>query len=589
MAVQIPRIERVQAQPTQNVAKSNVSVPDINRGANLQMQAVGKIVEDQADYFLKQEKAAIDTAAKAASNEYSIYLNSELNNAKLQQGDPTAAYASFNENMNLKYEEILNKNPNLSEAGKQAVRSSLNDVMTNYSMKANTAYSGQYFDYDKKVTNDAVKMTAQDFSNAASYIDPKDEKSFQAIDALINRIGNLYKAHGEKFGAVTRDENGNQISTDGINLQIAQATSEGLSSAINNLNASNRPDLAEALYAKYYKYIEINKQDNLTKSISKTKDNIEVYDAVDATRAMSPEAIDSYLNKKFKDNSELKSKAYDLIVARKKDQEAIKDLSSEKNYDIVAKMVMDKMNSYLPYKNLTEMQLDPSLAGFLPKITNPRQLKALNSLVSAPKESSSESLIKFNQAFMDGELRGMSPTKFLEYKAGMSKADQKVAEREWRKFNAPETTAQEAVSLSRMAKNLQAQLIENGYIQRNSYGKIIGENEKKYIEAFNEFKDALVDLPPNMTNTERDKFVREFAAKKIKEKAFNNSGFNFGSLFGGQTQPKKQEVTNPFKNVETLNDRKRNQDIFSQFKKEKGRAPKPGSNELQDFIKEKGL
>ena len=107
MPVQIPKLNRFEPQQTQSVGRSEVQAPNLAAIAQPQMNAVMGIAEQQVQYFQKQEDNAIDTAAKAAANEYNIYLNQELNKARQFQGDPTKVYAQFDEARAKKYDEIL--------------------------------------------------------------------------------------------------------------------------------------------------------------------------------------------------------------------------------------------------------------------------------------------------------------------------------------------------------------------------------------------------------------------------------------------------------------------------------------------------
>ena len=587
--IQVPKVERFQPQPMDSVVDTRVNLPDVNKGANLQMQAVSNIAEDQINYFQKQEKAAVDTASKAAANKYNIYLNAELNNAKIQQGDPTHTYGQFTEKMNSKYEEILNENPNLSESAKASVKAALADVYTNYSMKSNTAYSGQYYDYDKQVTEDAVKMTAQDFMTASSYIDPKDEKSFQAVDALIGRIGNLYKSHGEKFGAVTRDENGNQVATNGINLQIAKATSDGLISAINNLNNGNggtpRPDLAEALYSKYYKYIDTSKQDDISKRIQDKKTTIEIYDAANKTTNMSPDAIEGYLNKRFKDDPEAKAKAYEAVSTRSRQQEQLRNRSSDKSFKAASSIVFERQNNpYTAFNSAWEMEQDPKIAPFLDNLTA-KQRKDLVNMVVQPKESNPETRIKFYEALQNDELKNMSPDKFFQSISGLNKSERAKATKIYEKFTSPQTPAEEARGMRSMMSDLKRNLDLSGYIKVDKFGKIPSEDHRhKLSEAYNELADVMDKLPATMSYTDRIKEVKKFTAEKTKAQIFKQDS---GGFFG-LSAPKSGDAT--LGNVQTKSAGKASRaSAIRMYLQENETDKTPTTKELDEFIKRKGL
>lgn len=585
--IQIPRVERFQQQDTTPASpKLNVDAPNLGKGSSQQLEAVGNIVQDQADYFAKQEKAAVDTASKAAANEYNIYLNAELNKAKLQQGDPAQTYAQFNENMNLKFDEILNKNPNLSEAGRSAVKSHLADVFTNYSMKANTAYSGQYYDYDTKITEDSTTIKSQDIMTESSYINPNDPKSFDKLNSLIKGIRSDYYQHGEKFGLTKRDENGQWEQSDALDLKIGKKVSEGLISAINNLNNSNppRPDLAEALYSKYYKYIDIHKQDDVTKRINDKKEKIDIFNAVDKTTTMSPDQIDSFLNKTFKDNPEAKSQAYEAINSRSRQRQQLRDRSAEQNFKLVSNIVYENMNHpYKAYKSAWEMENDPDITPYYDNLSA-KQKSYLKNMIEKPKDSNIETKTKFYESFMNDELKGMSPDKFFQLTSGLNKRDAAIAETAWKKYNAPQTTAQESRMMRSAMTDLKNELSKTtvGYITVDKFGKV--PNEEDRTKLTNAYQDLLVDSekwPANMSESEKNKKVQEFVANRVKSEVFKpkDSG-GLGSWF------KPSGAT--LGNVQTIADQKKSRvEWIKQYTKDKnGRTPTP--KELDDYIKSKG-
>lgn len=578
--IQVPKINRFEPQGPAPAGQNTVNIPDATSATGIQSKALTDVAAQQLKYFQAQEDAVIDTASKAAANEYNIYLNSELNKAKVQQGDPTHAYSQFNENLNLKYEEILNKNPNMTARGKQAIINQLSDVATSYKMKSNTAYSGQYYEYDRRVTDDAVKITSQDLMTASSYIDPKDESSFKSIDSIIGRIGNLYKTHGEKFGAVTRDENGNQVATNTINLEIAKATSDGLVSAINNLNASNRPDLAEALHAKYYNYIDAAKQDNVTKAIGDKKRTQEAFQAVAETSRMTSGQIENYLNKKFADDPETKAKAYEAIDSQSRHKQNLQNRSEEQNFKAASQTVFNRMNSTNKFNAVIDMENDPMIAPLLPNMTV-KQKTALINMVIQPKESNKDTLIKFYETFQNGDLKGMEPDKFFASISGLNKTDATRARKLYEKFNSPQTTAEERSMMTNMGTQLTKQLQAVGYI-KSIDGKYNNKDKKKITDANNELVDQM-DKFSNLPYAEQVKYVQKFAADKKKSETFkDDSG---GGFFGGFFAPKRQQ--NTLENVETLDDQVSKKSAIRLYIQKNKKSP--SAQELEAFRKKEKL
>lgn len=574
MAVQIPRVERFQPQDTTPAApKLNVNVPDLARGTSQQLKAVAGIVEDQANYFSQQEKAAVDTASKAAANEYSIYLNSELNKAKQQLGDPSATYAQFNENMNLKFEEIAAKYPNLSESGRAELKSKLSDVFTNYSLKANTAYSGQYFTYDTKVTDDSATIKSQDMMTAASYIDLNDPKSFEGLDALIRGINADYYQHGEKFGLTKRDENGQWIQNNALDLQAGKKISEGLKSTIDNLNNSNRPDLAEALYAKYYKYIDTRSQDNVLKRISNKKDKLEVFSAVDQTKGMSVSQIDSFLSKKFKDNPELKDKAFDEIASRSNKEKTIRENQSKQAADstiaYVKKKVSDGVKSGNIY-DLSAMENDPIAQRMMINITDHKDVKAVEQIITNPKVTDPKAMVRFNEALSSGKIRGMSPEDLEKLKVGVKDSDRSKMDNWWRRFNSQETLPQEKTIMDAMSKRLEKSMQDQKYVKtKTKFNPWSREDERKYNELWIELGDN-IDNYKHLPMTEAYKRVDELVARKIKGIITSDPDREEETIKRGSGLSNK---------IMTLKDRKQ---IYTDLKSKFNGSRSPTDKEIQD-------
>lgn len=588
MPVQIPKLNRFEPQQTQSVGRSEIQAPNLAAIAQPQMNAVMNIAEQQTAYFQKQEDNAIDTAAKAAANEYNIYLNQELNKARQFQGDPTKVYAQFDEMRASKYEEILNKNPDISERGKSAIAGELSQVASNYQIKKDTAYAGQYYDYDKKVTQDSANLKSQDLMTAASYVDPTNPESFRAIDALINGIAIDYKNHGEKFGAVSRDEAGNQMATDGINLQIGETVSKGLVSAINNLNDSGRPDVADAVYAKYYKYIDSAKQDDVLKGIRSEQRLIKVLSTVPSLVGKDSDQVDRILNKEFKNDPIGKEKAYQALSSRINKKENIEQNIAKESYSRSYNRLSQVMNSKNPYANSFDLENDPVIRKEMDKMT-PAQIQSLKKMIKAPDTSNITVKNKFYTSFANGELKGMSPETLNESIAGMNKSDRTKAETLWKKYNAPETTAEEVRMMNNVSSKLVPQLQAVGYVKRNSFNKYSNADQIKITQAQDELIAEMEKLPSTASYKDQLEFIKQFAATKKKQDTFkSDSGwFSFGGSSGSTEKPKTTE--SPFTNTKMIDDRERKINATRQFFREKKRSPNPGTNELQEYMEQKGL
>lgn len=106
-----------------------------------------------------------------------------------------------------------------------------------------------------------------------AHLDLTDKYATSALDNTISEIENLRLKQGLKDGRATAilDEQGNVVSykmDPSLNLQITKDISDGLSKAINNLNAAGDAEGAQYLVEKYGARLDsINK----AKVVEKTK------------------------------------------------------------------------------------------------------------------------------------------------------------------------------------------------------------------------------------------------------------------------------------------------------------------------------
>jgi len=514
MPVQIPKLNRFEPQQTQSVGRSEIQAPNIPAIVQPQMNALMDIGEQQVKYFQKQEDNAIDTAAKAAANEYNIYLNDELNKARVFKGDPTKVYAQFDESSNTKYDEILNKNPNLSSRGKQFVAQALQETKDGYQMKRDTAYYGQYYDYDKNVTEVSAKLKANNLMSVAGYIDPTKPETFRPMDALIRGIAIDYQNHGEKFGAVTRDEAGNQMSTNEIKLKIGETVSSGLIATINNLNDSGRPDLADAVYAKYYDYIDAAKKDDVLKSIREEQRTIKALNMIPKVQGKSPEEIDSLLNKEFKDDPKGREKAHQAIEAESGRRDRMKDRLSEDSFNSAFNIVSARMQGDEPFSNVFEME--QAIKKQLKTITKPAQKKALQEMVDKPGKSDMDVYQK-NLGFV-GSMGyvNMNESQLMENLQGLNEKHRNFFVGQWTKQRT-ETESAVRARVNSSWENLQNKLIDTKVIPTKD-GKLTQRGREELARIQTKFYLSSNNFTKETSAVEMEKLRLQVYDEELKNK-----------------------------------------------------------------------
>jgi hypothetical protein len=245
------------------------------------------------------------------------------------------------------------------------------------------------------------------------------------------------------------------------------------------------------------------------------------------------------------------------------------------------------MSSNTPFTSITEMEMDPNVKPFLSNITNPKEIVALRNMITQPKNSNIDVVLKFQEKFQKGELKGMSPGELNEAVASMNKTDRTRATKMWEKYNSPQTTDQERSMMNNMTSVLNKQLQAVGYV-KSVDGRFSNKDKKKMTESFNELIDQM-DNFKTLSYDQQVKYVQDFANKKKKDGAFaadddDDSG-PIAKFKGFFTSPKPtaKEVAPP----EKPNDADVKMKAIKLYIQKNKRTPNP--TELNEFIEKEKL
>jgi len=570
MPIQIPSVERFK-QPEQQPSEGRVNVNTGNplKTAGVLGDATMHFVESIGNEYAKGQAAAADTISTQLASEYHQDLQGRLEEIKRLKGDPTEAYKEYDEKSKSKYQSLLDNAAGYSEETRQAIRQKLDSTNAKFYERKVSTQGNQLNVYQTNVTNDAVSIHKNDMMDNTAHLDLTDKYATSALDNTISEIENLRLKQGLKDGRATAvlDEQGNVVSykmDPSLNLQITKDISDGLSKAINNLNAAGDAEGAQYLVEKYGARLDSINKAKVVEKTKKASIESQGMQEFDKVRNMGSEAALARLEKI--QDPKVREQAIKNLDTHSRMVENLTKRSSKNSYNELAKYVMEKQKNN-PYVDINALEKDPIYKRLSDTITDAKQLIAIQHMVEQPKESNPKAKGDLYQKMFDGGFTGMSYEDFSEQAANLSKKDRTMFESQWKKYNQT-TPSEEYQNAKSMGTDLAKQLNQLGYVKKNEYGKYSNANQDKINAAYDELIEATDKLPPGATYKERLQFVQKFAADKVK-----------GQIF--QAPELRAKSKQPINSMTTTDRRAWLKEFRSQMK----RAPMEGSGELDAFIK----
>lgn len=609
--IQVPKITRSPDQMREpSVGRIDYKPVDTLGPMKAQNAAAEKLVEHGATYYLEEKKRVMDVTALAEGNDLHQYMENGLEGrydaatksfipgVKHQKGDPVTAFKSYDDGVQAKYDEILNKYKDADTDTLNTVKKKLDAVQAKFFDRRSTAFAARDSAYTTSVSNDGVKNAQNDMMQSTAHLDISDPNTTVPLDQKIAEILDIRTKEGLKNGSVVeiKDDKGQLKGYNynpSVKLQIAKDTSEGLSQTIKNLLAAGDAEGADFLLKKYNDHLDKVIQPQVAEKVNKTFKEQQGVKEFNNVRLLPTE--DAFKKLEQIQDPDVRKKAELELDTYRRRMENMKSTSSKNNYNTIAKIILEKQNSGSPFTDVNDMNADPTVKRLLDNVKDAKQLIALNHMVAQPKDSSPEAKANaYDMMTSPNGFKGVSQTDFQEVVAGLNKEDRKRFENVWSKQNS-QTNSEEGIMYKRMGSKLRDELNALGYVKKNTFGKYDNDNTNKIIVAQDALTDAIAKMPPNLSYADQDKYVREFAASYKKKEVFNPSPSlikKFNGSFEKQS-PDTSSVQGVKSSPDDIEFRKRAMSAFYKStidpKTGKGRWPDLNSNELDSFIKKTGF
>ncbi len=537
--VQVPRLQRIQNSPAQP-ANDRINLQARDQASNIlgNTQAITGIAKEATDLYYDIEDQKITQMSYEAEQQYKEWNATKLGQLKSFEGDPTDAYAQYDEEEKEKFEELINARPDVSERVKNNLKANLTKVQNSQRIAVLKQRGAQQETYENNLFESTVKLKRDDLSVNAGYVRKDDPGSFLLFDQGLADVKTVIAQRAVKKGTAEvlpedaeswthayRDAEGKVIKVkmnDIAKQRVAQELSKGVVTSIENMIASGYTDEAKLMQERYKGYID---PINAGKLKTKFKD-VDIKDEAFAfmggingkNEADQMAAIDKI------SNPELRSEVLKIKDTDDNRRESIRKRQQESNYNVLANRVLEKMNSPNPYYGMADLENDPLYKQTWDKL-DPKQKKTILESVKAPDKTDEKAEIAIQNLFFGNDenyqLDTIPPEQFQTYLTGLNSADRKKYTNEYNRLRI-ESAGEQRSTFKRAEKMLSDQLFLIGYLKKNDYNAFDQRSQKRMIEANNELMDYLsTQNTANMSDKELKDFVIKYSAAKAKDEAFS--------------------------------------------------------------------
>lgn len=545
MPIKIPRLQEIQTNRTtpQN-DRITSNVPDDASNIVGRTNAITSLGTTALNIHQEYEKKKIDQLSYADELEYSTWHYQELEKLnQVKDADPTDIYVDFEKKENDKYNEILNKRPDLSENVRRGIASKLTRARDADRIQMLKQRGLQTEVYKNNNYESILALKKEKLAFSAADVRPREEGVF---DEHIKDIKEIIASRGKDTGGVTVDSEGKEVWSDIYQARLNKELGQGVKVSVNAALDAGEKDQAILVYDRYKKYLSPEDNAAFLKKLEAQGKKDDAYQIVGRIEGLDKdkqlEAIDNIKDPETKNE----------VLKIKNDNEtrraSLTTMRQDLNFDETHKLVREMKDNGQVY-GMTEVMNNPQIKGMWDKLSA-KQQKTIEEEFKTPKESDEKALVNLMEIFSgensDINLKQLSPSKFVELTQGLNKTDKDKFTTRF--MNAKKDTEGKNDRFVKLSKRLEDKLLAFEIVGKAA--KPEGQRKEKILKArvLDELYLRVDDLPPTATAKETDQVLNTFLGELQKEKIFGRSsklseklpkerGF-FSRLFGSEESPK---------------------------------------------------
>lgn len=540
--IQLPTVERMAPEGDASVGRLDLKVPDAAPAMRMQTEGVTHTLNAAEHYANKVEDEAADIEAMKRTNQYemiyrkAMYGDGEKPGIRNMDGDPTELYHKMNTELDESFKSLTG-DASLSNRAQEKTLKRMTEKQGQINVHSTSEFGSQMSKFKSAINDETVKLGQSAMVDGASYIKADDEKSFQMLNTAITQVRNTRLKEAMNLGSAVPDEKGmtsfvdenGQVVRLSMNkiaeYNVKKDVSDGLIATMDNAIKGRRLDVAKAIKERYGDQIDPVMARKLTDDFDRENMNQQAHKAAFETRGMGPQAVNTYLAKKFPDDMQMRDEAIKVINDNQRTMEAMQERSDKKMYQSLGSAILDMQNGPNPITTMTQLKSNDLYRNQIDSIKDPKYKETIMQMVEQPKMTSNASrenmqdLIFGNRA--DGKtMLGMSPTDFSHELNGMNKSDRTYYTKMYNDMN-NETGHETSQRYKAVGNAVKEELILFGYVKKNQFNQIAGDQEKKLYAAQDEIIQDMGKMQNRpMTPVEIREYARAFAKSKAEKSAF---------------------------------------------------------------------
>lgn len=562
MAVEIPRLQRFDAQAPQSAGRLQAEAPNL-LGATQPLregfQAGLSDVSEAAAAIRKQQIAAKDLKALEYSTRYENKLKTELDRIKQVKGDTTKLYEEFDKTMVQSESELYDDvtDPETQQLLKEKIIRANGRIVDTRS----TQYTQQYYSWQKEVSDSSVKLKQDNTVRDAQFLDVKNPLSFAKVRGQLSEIEATRVAVARQNGydiPVITDKNGVQTidysKAPAIEAQIKADIGDALIPTVKSLNAAGKVKEAKQLIEDERLKKWLNAKDLAT--LTADNDEASVKNRALEQLATQPEWTIDQINALKDVGEDVKLKMREINntnnIHREREQKKKAD-------DTFVKMIneIEAVNKTPnPYVSPQDFKDRSPLYKNNRDLLSASQRKALDKYFDDNRETDYETMSDVYDMFRNNELDKLTGAQVLEIRSKLSLRDEGRFQAMYQAQAKPTSEAAKNVltktAIERVHKSFERLNYTDGspIFKRNNKGKF-SKKDSELLDEVTKAAEDYVSGNPKWTQEGENAIIaeklQEIQTRKQEERD-NSYGQKLKGFFKGFLGPDEPpKSNNPFK------------------------------------------
>lgn len=528
MAIKLPQLQKIQSAPDASVGRVNVKAQDNSSLILNQTKAVTNVINQVDETYYRIEDKKINSASQESNIEGKGWNDNKLNELSKIEGDPTEAYAKYDQEAYEKKQEILKKYENASDRVKAHVAANLDKTFSGLSAQTNRQRGAQQETYENNMYETGVALSVDNIaSNLAGTIRPNNPDSFIEME---NGLGDLTSViakraiekgnaevvkEGEAYTHSYKDPEGNIVRVKMDNLaksRVAKERSKAVSMSIDSLIGAGQTQSAKDTFARYKNYMTASEQTKINKKLHREDVSATAYSKMAEMRGLDSDQQMQKINS-VKDE-EVRSK---LLAIKDKNDGAVARIRKREvqaSYNLISNVAAQGMES--GYYSMADLEESDEYKSNWEKL-DAKTRQAIKEQIKAPKKSSSASLHKVQDLFFDRKKLDAASDMSLEdfrvnYLNGLEESDKKKYYKEFEEMKNP-SNSQRRASFNLAGDRLKQHLMSAKVI--SSSGKKNASERQAEIDAMSAYQSYVDSLGRLPTPDETEKVSAKIAASAV--------------------------------------------------------------------------